>query len=130
LDTRATHNIHRASRYCHRFVFLPQGDGPQFTRPAALWLPVQRAKEHPREVPRGALRVTSHVHAQGYTLDAYVPGTALTGFDPVEHPRCGFTYAVVDRELGWQTFTVGPEFPFGEDPSLWGTLELQGESAR
>jgi hypothetical protein len=31
---------------------------------------------------------------------------------------------VVDRELGWQTFTVGPEFPFVEDPSLWGTLEL------
>jgi hypothetical protein len=43
----------------------------------------------------------------------------------VEHPRLGFCYAVMDRELGWQTFTVGPEFPFAEDPSLWGTLELE-----
>jgi hypothetical protein len=31
---------------------------------------------------------------------------------------------VIDRELGWQTFNVGPEFPFQDDPSLWGTLEL------
>jgi hypothetical protein len=31
---------------------------------------------------------------------------------------------VTDRELGCQTFTVGQEFPFDEDPSLWGTLQL------
>jgi hypothetical protein len=30
----------------------------------------------------------------------------------------------MDRELGWQTFTVGRELPFAEDPSLWGTLDL------
>ena len=28
IDTRDTHNIHRASRFCHRFVFLPGGEGP------------------------------------------------------------------------------------------------------
>ncbi len=27
IDTRATHNIHRASRFCHRFIFLPAGGG-------------------------------------------------------------------------------------------------------
>jgi len=37
---------------------------------------------------------------------------------------------VVDRELGWQTFSVGPEFPFVEDPSLWGSLELTDADAR
>jgi hypothetical protein len=31
---------------------------------------------------------------------------------------------VIDRELGWQTFTVGQELPFVDDPSLWGTLDL------
>jgi len=35
---------------------------------------------------------------------------------------------VIDRELGWQTCTMGPEFPFDEDPSLWGSLELVGGS--
>jgi hypothetical protein len=32
--------------------------------------------------------------------------------------------------LGWQTFSVGNEFPFQEDPSVWGTLELVGNSER
>jgi hypothetical protein len=125
IDTRDTHNIHRASRYCHRFVFLPLGDGPQFQRPVALWLPINRAKDNPKQVSAGTLQVRSQTHADGYSLEAHVPAAALTGFDPVEHPRLGFCYAVMDRELGWQTFTVGPEFPFAEDPSLWGSLELE-----
>jgi hypothetical protein len=68
--------------------------------------------------------VRSEKRIDGYLLQACVPAEALTGFDPAEHGRLGFTYAVVDRELGWQTFSIGPEFPFVEDPSLWGTLEL------
>jgi hypothetical protein len=60
----------------------------------------------------------------GYLLRAHIPARAITGFDPSEQPRLGFTYAVTDRELGWQTFTVGSEFPFPSDPTLWGSLEL------
>ena len=62
--------------------------------------------------------------ADGYEMQCHIPADALTGFDPAEHPKVGFNYAIVDRELGWQTFSLGPEFPIGEDPSLWGTLEL------
>lgn len=127
IDTRDTHNIHRASRYCHRFAFLPLGEGPQFQRPAALWLPINRAKENPRPVPQGTLQVRSQLAADGYSLEAYVPAKALTGYDPAEYPRLGFFYAVMDRELGWQTFSSGPEFPFAEDPSVWGTLELSDD---
>jgi hypothetical protein len=125
IDTRDTHNIHRASRYCHRFVFLPAGDGPQFQQPVAVWLPINRARENPKPVAPGSLQVRSQMQAGGYTLEAHVPAAALTGFDPTEYPRLGFCYAVVDRELGWQTFNVGTEFPFAEDPSLWGSLELE-----
>jgi hypothetical protein len=49
----------------------------------------------------------------------------MTGFDTAEHSRLGFTYAVIDRELGQQTFGVGGPMPYQEDPSLWATLELQ-----
>lgn len=125
LDTRDTHNIHRASRYCHRFVLLPLGKGPQYQQPTALWLPINRAKDDPKQVAAGTLPVRSQMQTDGYTLEAHVPARAMTGFDPEEHPRLGFCYAVIDRELGWQTFSVGPEFPFAEDPSLWGTLELE-----
>ncbi len=33
-------------------------------------------------------------------------------------------YAVIDRELGWQTLSLGPEFPVMDDPSLWGEAVL------
>jgi hypothetical protein len=60
----------------------------------------------------------------GYLMSAFIPAAALTGFNPVDHPRLGFTYQLFDRELGQQYFSVGSEFPFSADPSLWGTLEL------
>jgi hypothetical protein len=128
VDTRDTHNIHRASRFCHRFVFLPQGAGRLLSDPVARLVEIQRARENPRPVPRGSLEVRSEKRIDGYVLQAFVAAEALTGFDPDENPRLGFSYAVTDREKGWQTFAVGPEYPFISDPSLWGTLELQPPS--
>lgn len=124
IDTRETRNVHRAGRFCHRFFFLPRGAGKGLGEPCGDQLTINRAKEHPRTIPPGLLRVRSEKRIDGYFLAAHIPSQALTGFDPQEHPRLGFSYAVVDRELGWQTFSVGPEFPFQEDPSLWGALEL------
>jgi hypothetical protein len=124
IDTRDTHTIHRASRYCHRFAFLPTGMGSGLRSPDARMVPISRAKEEPKSVMASELHVRSELGSDGYLLEACIPATALTGYDPDEYPRLGFSYAVVDRELGWQTFTVGPELPFQEDPSLWGTLEL------
>ena len=33
VDTRDTHNIHRASRFCHRFIALPSGGGRALDQP-------------------------------------------------------------------------------------------------
>ena len=62
--------------------------------------------------------------ATGYTLTAFAPAAALGGYDPAQQPRLGFTYAVLDRERGLQTFAAGPEFPYEEDPSCWAELRL------
>ena len=124
IDTRDAHNIHRASRFCHRFIFLPSGGGQRLDQAVAELVPINRAKESPKPVAAGSLRVQSTKRHDGYLLHAFIPASTLTGYDPNETQRLGFSYAVVDRELGWQTFSVGPEFPFVEDPSLWGTLEL------
>jgi hypothetical protein len=124
IDTRDVHNVHRAGRYCHRLLFLPAGDGPASDQPLAQTLPINRAKEQPRPISPEQLAVISKKRPGGYLLEAYVPGEALTGFDPREHPRLGFTYSVIDRELGEQTLTIGSPMPYQEDPSLWATLEL------
>jgi hypothetical protein len=87
-------------------------------------LDIHRAREHPKEVSPESLAVRSEKRPDGYVLEAHIPAGALTGFDTEEHSQLGFSYGIVDRELGWQTFSVGAEFPIQEDPSLWGTLEL------
>ena len=44
VDTRATTNVHRASRFCHRFVFLPRGGGRSAEEPVADQLLINRAR--------------------------------------------------------------------------------------
>lgn len=124
IDTRDTHAIHRAGRFCHRFAFLPFGGGKQQDEPVVDWLPVARAREAPQPARSKDLAIRSEQRIDGYVLEGFIAAAALTGYDPQEYPRLGFTYAVIDRELGWQTLSLGPEYSFREDPSLWGTLEL------
>jgi hypothetical protein len=124
IDTRDTHNIHRATRFCHRLIFLPGGGGRNLDQPVADQLLVDRARENANPIRPGQLRVVSEKRVSGYVMSAFIPAAALTGFNPADHPRLGFTYFVFDRELGQQYFSLGFEFPFAADPSLWGTLEL------
>jgi len=123
IDTRATLNIHRASRYCHRYAFLPAGGRGQ-AEPVADQLLINRARENARPIRPRELQVASKVTKGGYWLAAFVPAAALGGYDPHQHRQIGFTYAVFDRELGMQTFATGPAFPFDEDPTCWAAVEL------
>ena len=124
IDTRDTHNIHRAGRFCHRYGFLPSGGGSRREEAVAGQLLINRAREHPKPATPSQLLVRSEKRVDGYLLETMILAGALTGYDPGEHTRLGFTYAIYDRELGEQTFGVGSEFPYQEDPSLWSTLEL------
>jgi hypothetical protein len=124
IDTRATLNIHRASRYCHRYGFLPGGGGRDHVEPVTDQLLINRARENARPVRPRELQVASKLTKGGYWLAAFVPAIALGGYDPHQHRQLGFTYAVFDRELGIQTFAAGPAFPFDEDPTCWAAVEL------
>jgi hypothetical protein len=124
LDTRAGRASHRASRYCHQFHFLPAGGGPDRDEPAFAQTKINRALHdaplaNPSEVP-----FRSAPARGGYRLEAFLPAAVLTGFDPEQNPALGFYYAVRDAELGEQVLSVGADFPYWEDPSLWSVLEL------
>ena len=124
IDTRDTHNVHRASRFCHELRFLPAGGGAKNDQPVAAQVAIDRAREQPKPIDPAKLKVRSQILKDGYLLEGLVPAEVLSGFDPAEHPRLGFQFAVWDREKGEQTFTAGGELPYRNDPSLWGTLEL------
>lgn len=124
IDTRATLNIHRASRYCHRYVYLPVGGGRGHAEPVAEQTLINRARENARPIRPRELQVAAKITKTGYWLAAFVPAIALGGYDPHQHRQIGFTYSVYDRELGLQTFATGPAFPFQEDPTCWAALDL------
>jgi hypothetical protein len=60
----------------------------------------------------------------GWRMEVFLTAEALHGFDPETNRRLGFAYQVTDPVRGDQFLSVGREFPVGEDPSLWATLEL------
>lgn len=124
IDTRCSPSIHRATQYCHRFLWMPSGGGPQRDRPVAASVPINRAKNHPKPISANALKVVAFPRHDGYELSGRIPTKSLTGFEPDQQPRISIYYAVIDRELGWQTLTLGPEYPVMEDPSLWGEANL------
>jgi hypothetical protein len=124
IDTRDARTSHRASRYCHQFHFLAAGGGPDRDEPAFVQSKINRAQQDAPTVADGLVPFQFSRRRGGYRLEAFLPAAALNGFDPEQNPRLGFFYAVRDSEQGEQTLSVGSEFPFAEDPTLWSVLEL------
>ena len=124
IDTRDTHNVHRATRYCHWFLFLPAGGGSKRNDAIGMMLRINRSRDDPKTLNQVAPKVVAIIKHDGYSLAIHIPKMALDGWNPEEHPKLGFNYSLVDRELGEQTLAVGTQFPISEDPGLWQTLEL------
>ena len=140
IDTRDARAGHRGSRFCHQFAFFPTGGGVDKEEPFLTQSKINRALQDApmanlADVPFRAHRLRDSrpvagkapLHGRstgGYRLEAFLPASALNGFDPQEHPRLGVYYAVRDQEIGDQFLSVGWEFPFSDDPSLWAVLEL------
>ncbi len=124
IDTRDARASHRGSRYCHHFAFFPTGSGPDKDEPFLTQSKINRALQDAPMANLADVPFRSHREKKGYCLEAFLPAAALSGFDPQEHPRLGIFYCVRDQELGDQFLSVGWDFPFSDDPSLWAVLEL------
>jgi hypothetical protein len=124
VDTRDARTAHRASRYCHQFHFLPAAAGDDRDEPAVIQAKIHRALQDAPLSPASAVPFRCERVKGGYRVEAFLPAAVLNGFDPEQNRRLGFYYAVRDLELGEQVLSVGSDFPYAEDPSLWSTLEL------
>ncbi|MEM9827102.1 MAG: hypothetical protein AAF958_10965 [Planctomycetota bacterium] len=124
IDTRCAPGIHRATSYCHHFAFLPTGGGPRKESPIAMAIPIARAKSHPKAIDVAKLQVVSRVRHEGYHLSCKIPRTQLTGYDSANYNKLGVCWMVQDREQGPTLASVGMDYPFAEDPSLWLEAEL------
>jgi len=124
-DMRDTRTIHRASRFCQHFYFLPVGGGRDGREPVAASAQVNRATQHAPLVAPGRMPVAARVTPTGYTLAAHIPADCLSGFDPVDNPRIGLYTMLEDADHGQQFLTVGDDMPWWVDPSLWATGVLR-----
>jgi hypothetical protein len=124
IDTRDARCSHRASVYCHLFHFLAMGGGPDGDEAVLVQSKIHRALENapfcqPSEVPFQCTHLKG-----GYQMEVFLPAAALNGYDPEQNRRLGFFFAVMDAELGEELLSLGGDFPYWEDPSLWSVLEL------
>lgn len=127
IDTRDTRDVHRASRFCHRFAATlhpGRGDG---IRVDVLQRNIARALGEPPRARLDAVMTRGEARSRprGWLVELFFKAEALHGFDPETNRRLGFLVQVTDPDRGDQfTGGLGREFPVGEDPSLWSTLEL------
>ena len=124
IDTRDARSSHRASVYCHQFHLLATGGGPDHDEAVLVQSKIHRALENaplcaPSEVPFQCTHLKG-----GYRLEVFFPAAVLNGYDPEQNRRLGFFYAVMDAERGEELLSLGGDFPYWEDPSLWSVLEL------
>jgi hypothetical protein len=124
IDTRDARASHRASRFCHHFLFLATGGGADKDEPFVAQAKINRAQQDAPLANLADVPFRGHNTKSGYRLEAFLPSAVLSGFDPDQHPRLGVYYVVRDQELGDQHLSVNWEFPFADDPSLWSVLEL------
>ena len=75
-------------------------------------------------MPVEKTEIASHVTRTSYVLEAHIPASCLSGFDPIEHPRIGLYYMLEDRDHGQQYLTVGDDLSWYVDPSTWATAVL------
>lgn len=122
LDMRDARAMHHAGRYCHQFVFLPPAGSKG--KPLARQVDITRGPTKGQMHEPAGITVAFNKTETGYTLEAAISADALQGFDPVEHPRLGFTYHINDTHLGAQYWSIDKRFRFMDNPSMWGTVIL------
>jgi hypothetical protein len=104
---------------------LATGGGADGDEPQAGQVKIHRALADAPMCKPEQLQVRRHAYKGGYRLECFISSEALNGFDVELNNQFGFFYIVRDGELGEQYLSLGPEFPCGEDPSLWQVLEME-----
>ncbi len=133
IDTRDTRHIARATRFCQRFAarLVPAGPGARGAVGVEVaQRPIARALADPPPIRPEKIASRAERLRSGWRIELFLAAEVLHGYDPETNRRLGFSYQVSDPDHPDQFLGVGREFPVGENPSLWSTLELRDEVPR
>ena len=124
VDTRDTRTVHRATRFCHRFVVTIHRTVGRALDAMVSQKPIARALADPPMTRVSEVEARVERTTGGWRLELFLPAGALNGFEPGENRRLGLSWQVTDPDRGEIFAALGRDFPVGEDPSLWSTLLL------
>jgi hypothetical protein len=118
--------VSRATRFCHRFSarLVLRPDRKTLAIDVGQRVIARAVADAPICAPDD-LSTRAAVTKAGWTFEIFLPASVLGGYDPENNRRLGFAYHVSDHEREDQFLGVGRDFPIGENPSLWATLELE-----
>ena len=126
VDTRDTRDVSRATRFCHRFdARVVRGKTQDAVQVSVQQKPIARAVADAPISHGDAILAKVERLKTKWRLELFLPAECLHGYDPETNRRLGFAYQVSDADRESQYLGVGREFPLGENPSLWSTLELR-----
>lgn len=128
VDTRNTKTVHRATRFCHRFMFFPTGGGDEKKDPHGTMLKIHLARGEPTCMGQFRPFVHSKIKRNGYTLTCHLHKDHLEGWQPAEQAEIGLFFLVRDQELGVNCLAYDHQLPVSEDPSLWPTVFLSRQT--
>jgi hypothetical protein len=121
IDTRDVKTAGFNTRFCHHFFFLSE---PVEGLVAGEITRFRTEDTHELCDPQD-LKVISSRKKNSYTMNLFIPGSCLYGYDPDQFNRLGFTYRL-NRAHGFpQHFSVVSEdYQIEQQPSLWSSLRL------
>ncbi len=122
IDTRDVKTSGYNTRFCHHFFFLPEAmegvHAGEITR-------FRTEDTHPL-CDANDLLVDTRLSSKGYHLKIFIPSQCLTGYDPEQFDRLGFTYRINRAGGRAQHFSVvSEEFALEQQPSLWSSVRMK-----
>jgi hypothetical protein len=120
-DTRDLKNAGFATRFCHRFLFLPQ---PVQGISAQEMTHFRTEDTHPCCDPAD-LQITSEIGTKEYSLQIFIPSHALHSYDPASFDKIGFTYKIHRAKGLPQHFALSSQhFSIEQHPRLWASFKF------
>lgn len=98
------------TRFCHHFVCKKEG-GEEITR-------FRGDETHPICEP-------FPVEVEKKTMRIFLPASILHGYTPLELPRLGFNYRLMNRGTKMHFSASTKLYTIEQNPALWATLELR-----
>ena len=122
IDTRSSPGVHRASNYCHRFVFA--SPKPTSSKPVLQVdgesLKIPRAKDSPPPIRKEDLPAqVSRISDSSYGWRVFLKSPILHGYDPLEFPEIGLFAEIGDCNFRGSRMLRSAIVPAHEDPSTW-----------